>query len=152
MSVFGNRLKHVTCKTWDVTQPDFVFPEQGDPEFMASDVIDRPNLGLAFSGGATRSASATLGQLRGFKHIGLLDKVRYCSVVSGSSLAAVAFTYLLDAWTDNRTTSRFVKLDRLINEHDRYVVLDRIHELARLACKPVLVFRQVDVTLALGAR
>jgi hypothetical protein len=100
MSIFGNRLSHVTCRTWDATQPGFIFPEQGDPELVATDLMDRPNLGFAFSGGGTRTASAALGQLRGLRHIGLLDKARYCSCVSGSSLATVPFTYLPDSWTD----------------------------------------------------
>ena len=91
MSIFGNRLTRVTCKTWDATQPDFAFPEQGDPEFSTSRLMDRPNLGLAFSGGGTRSASATLGQLRGLQQIGLLDKVRYYSCISGSSFTAIPF-------------------------------------------------------------
>jgi hypothetical protein len=119
MSIFGNRLERVTCKTWDATQPDFVFPEQGDPEFIASELMDRPNLGLAFSGGGTRSASATLGQLRGLKHIGLLDKVRYCSCVSGSSLTTIAFTYLPDSWTDKTFLGPVIPPEDLTIEHLR---------------------------------
>lgn len=117
MSIFGNRLKCVTCKTWDATQPGFVFPEQGDPEFMASELMDRPNLGLAFSGGGTRSASATLGQLRGLRHIGLLDKVRYCSCVSGSSFTTIAFTYLPDSWTDKTFLGSVIPPEDLSVDH-----------------------------------
>jgi hypothetical protein len=47
MSLFENRLKYVTCKTWDATRPDFVFPEQGDPELRVAELMARPNLGLA---------------------------------------------------------------------------------------------------------
>ena len=100
MSIFGNRLKYVTCKTWDATQAAFSFPEQSDPQLKVDGLLDRPNLGLAFSGGGTRSASATLGQLRGLNALGLLNKARYISGVSGSSFILAPFTYLPGSWTD----------------------------------------------------
>ena len=92
MSLFGNRLKYVTCKVWDATQAGFNYPEQSDPELKVDGLTNRPNLGLAFSGGGTRSASATLGQLRGLNALGLLNKARYVSCVSGSSFVVTAFT------------------------------------------------------------
>jgi hypothetical protein len=51
------------------------------------------DVGIAFSGGGTRSASATLGQLRGLEQNGWLDRVRYMTAVSGGSWAAVPYTY-----------------------------------------------------------
>jgi hypothetical protein len=108
MSLFENRLKYVTCKTWDATRLDFVFPEQGDPELRAAELMARPNLGLAFSGGGTRSASATLGQLRGLRHLGLLDEARYLSCVSGGSLTSSAFTYLPASWRDEVFLGRII--------------------------------------------
>jgi hypothetical protein len=51
------------------------------------------DLGIAFSGGGTRSASATLGQLRGLEQNGWLSRVRYMTAVSGGSWAAVPYTY-----------------------------------------------------------
>jgi hypothetical protein len=100
MSLFGERLKTVSCKIWDATRADFDFPERTDPELQVTELESRPNAGLAFSGGGTRSAAATLGQLRGLDELGLLDKVRYLSCVSGGSWTCVPFTYLPDSWTD----------------------------------------------------
>ena len=117
MSIFGNRLKYVTCKTWDATQPGFVFPEQGDPEFLSTELMDRPYLGLTFSGGGTRAASATLGQLRGLRHIGLLARTRYISCVSGSSIAIVPFTYLPDSWTDKTFLGPVLSPEDLTKNH-----------------------------------
>jgi len=94
MTLFGNRLKNVNAKIWEATRPDFAYPELSDPELKASDSLDKPNLGLAFSGGGTRSATATLGQLRGLAEIGILEKARYLSCVSGGSFTSTAFTYL----------------------------------------------------------
>jgi hypothetical protein len=51
------------------------------------------DLGIAFSGGGTRAATATLGQLRGLRANGWLEHVRYLSAVSGGGWAAVPFTY-----------------------------------------------------------
>lgn len=65
-------------------------------KFPESDALGkmRPDdLGVAFSGGGTRSAAATLGELRGLRDSGWLDKVRYISAVSGGSWASVPFVY-----------------------------------------------------------
>jgi hypothetical protein len=51
------------------------------------------DLGVAFSGGGTRAATATLGQLRALHENGWLKRVRYVSAVSGSTWAAVPFVY-----------------------------------------------------------
>ena len=97
MSLFKNRLEYVTCKTWQTGRSDFQYPEQSDPEFRVDELTNRPNLGLVFSGGGTRAASAALGQLRGLSALGILDKARYLSCVSGGSFTSTAFTYLPDS-------------------------------------------------------
>lgn len=100
MAFFGNRLKHVACKLWDATDSNFDFPERSDPNLKIAELDSRPNVGLAFSGGGTRSASATLGQLRGLTHLNLLKNVRYISCVSGGSWTCVPFSYLPNGITD----------------------------------------------------
>jgi hypothetical protein len=100
MSAIGKRTKYVTCKIWDATRDNFTFPEIDDPQYKVVEIETRPNVGLAFSGGGTRSASCVLGQLRGLKDLNLLKNVRYISCVSGGSWASVPFAYLNDNWTD----------------------------------------------------
>lgn len=63
-------------------------PEASDPQLAA-----RADVGVAFSGGGTRSAAATVGQLRGLQANGWLERIRYISSVSGGSWAAVPFVY-----------------------------------------------------------
>ena len=66
----------------------------GVPCFPETDYLPAgPSLGVAFSGGGTRSATMALGQLRGLRKIGVLDKVRYVSGISGGAWAAVPFVY-----------------------------------------------------------
>ena len=50
-------------------------------------------LGLAFSGGGTRAASATVGQLRGLRTNGWLDRFGYISSVSGGTWAAIPYVF-----------------------------------------------------------
>ena len=45
----------------------------------------RAPVGIAFSGGGTRSACLTLGTLRALKHLGLLERTRVLSAASGGS-------------------------------------------------------------------
>lgn len=95
MSIFDSKFKHVVCNTWDTTQSSFEFPEQAITE-----IADRKNVGLAFSGGGTRSASATLGQLRGLHETNLLNKAKYISCVSGGSWTCIPFTFLPNSMMD----------------------------------------------------
>jgi hypothetical protein len=65
--------------------------------FPETEELDRlrPNtdLAIAFSGGGSRSAAATLGELRGLRDSGWLNRVRYVVGVSGGSWSAVPFVY-----------------------------------------------------------
>jgi len=58
-------------------------------------------VGVCFSGGGTRSLTASMGQLRALRALGLLDRVSYISSVSGGSWASVPFTYLPAAISDD---------------------------------------------------
>jgi hypothetical protein len=51
-------------------------------------------VGVCISGGGSRSLSAAMGQLRGLRHLGLLDKVTYLSTVSGGTWGSLLYTYL----------------------------------------------------------
>ena len=51
-------------------------------------------VGVAFSGGGSRSLSCTMGQLRGLKHLGKMGEVGAISAVSGGSWASSLYTYL----------------------------------------------------------
>lgn len=108
MSLFGNRTKYVFCKVWNATHNGIQFPEKSDPDLKVDELDQRPNVGVAFSGGGTRSAAATLGQLRGLYELGLLSKIRYISCVSGGSWACVPFTYLPEEWTDETFLGQFI--------------------------------------------
>jgi hypothetical protein len=67
-----------------------------DQEMAELAVLPKPSYGVAFSGGGSRSAAATLGQLRGLHRTGLIDRVRYISAVSGGAWTALPYTYLRD--------------------------------------------------------
>ena len=67
---------------------DFEFPEK-----ECLDKLGKGSIGIAFSGGGSRSASCTLGQLRGLHALGLIKRTRYFSSVSGSSWALTPFLY-----------------------------------------------------------
>lgn len=66
-------------------------PELSAPDFSATDVDG--SYGIAFSGGGSRSAAATVGQLRGLHLAGIMPSVGYVSAVSGGAWAATPYTY-----------------------------------------------------------
>ncbi len=112
MSIFESRLKYVNVQTWDTTTRPFLFPEWSDP-----DINRRRECGVAFSGGGTRSASATLGQLRALNHLGLLRKIGYISCVSGGAWTSVPFTYLPTMWPDETFLGPVLQPGEITTEH-----------------------------------
>ncbi|MEM6931766.1 MAG: hypothetical protein AAF602_32845, partial [Myxococcota bacterium] len=57
-------------------------------------LANRWDFGVAFSGGGTRSASCSLGQMRALHRLGLDRRIRYIGAISGGSWFAVPYTYL----------------------------------------------------------
>ncbi|MCE4554741.1 hypothetical protein [Pelomonas cellulosilytica] len=51
-------------------------------------------VGVCLSGGGSRALSCAMGQLRGLRHLGLLDRVSAISSVSGGTWANALFSYL----------------------------------------------------------
>jgi hypothetical protein len=68
------------------------FPEQTIDAF--NETSSNKDIGIAFSGGGTRSACCTLGQLKALHDTGLIDRVRYISAVSGGAWASIPYTYV----------------------------------------------------------
>lgn len=107
-------LNGVKVRTWDTTK-NVVYPERDDPQFRVPGLENRP-LSVAFSGGGTRSAAATLGQLRALSCLGWLPSVRYISSVSGGSWAAVPFTYLPSKIKDEQFLGTYVPPEKLTDD------------------------------------
>jgi len=83
------KFKYVRAKVYDTQAKDFVFPEDELDEMKNKD-----SLGITFSGGGTRSASLTLGQLRALNNLGVLKRAKYMCGVSGGSWGTLPFVYL----------------------------------------------------------
>ncbi|MCK8522610.1 patatin-like phospholipase family protein [Aquimarina sp. D1M17] len=86
---FGNLIGPKTNVVIYPTNSKFNFPE-----LTEAGVYNRPNIGLAFSGGGTRSASLSLGYLQAIHKMNLQSKIRYTGSISGGSWAMVPYTYL----------------------------------------------------------
>lgn len=79
---------------WTIPADDYLKPGRpAFPEDALPELAKRDDIGLAFSGGGTRSATMTLGQLRGLQRLGWLERVRYVSAISGGAWAAIPFTF-----------------------------------------------------------
>lgn len=81
-----------------------IYPTTGDrfqfPETRNTALSSKPNVGLAFSGGGTRSASLSIGQLRSLSDAGLIACTRYLGSNSGGTWATLPFTYLPSTFSD----------------------------------------------------
>jgi hypothetical protein len=65
----------------------------GYPESSITEVTQKASLGIALSGGGTRSATASFGQMRALHDLGLLRRCRYISANSGGAWAALPYIY-----------------------------------------------------------
>jgi hypothetical protein len=93
--VVWESIDRVAVRTWVVDAgSNAPLPEIADDDLAVPWLAERPSFGVAFSGGGTRSASATLGQLRALQQLGWLDQARYISSNSGGSWVTVPYTYL----------------------------------------------------------
>lgn len=86
---FGERLKRNRVRVW-AFRDRFAdgYPEREHHEWSSHRV------GVCFSGGGTRSASASLGQMRALHELGLVDRLDMIGAVSGGSWFSVPYTYL----------------------------------------------------------
>src|SRR5438093_198349 len=94
--------RYLPAKYWTIAPDDFeqTTTDKNKPAFPEAGIVTGDDLGIAFSGGGTRSATATLGQLRGLQSNGWLQRVRYISGASGGAWAAIVFTYSKRSLTD----------------------------------------------------
>ncbi len=112
--VSRSNVETVAVRTWVTdTVSGARLPEIADAELAVPWLKDRASFGIAFSGGGTRSASASLGQLRALHDLGWLGKARYISANSGGSWAAVPFTYLPSAIDDERFLGDYISPEAL---------------------------------------
>lgn len=116
--VSRSNVETVAVRTWVTdTVSGARLPEIADAELAVPWLKDRASFGIAFSGGGTRSASASLGQLRALHDLGWLGKARYISANSGGSWAAVPFTYLPSAIDDQRFLGDYI-LPEALDDHN----------------------------------
>ncbi|MEE4539462.1 MAG: hypothetical protein V2J51_13345 [Erythrobacter sp.] len=106
-------LRRLDVKTWPTRADGFKFPEMGDA------ILERrPNIGLAVSGGGTRSMALSLGYMRALSEQGVLDRTRYIGAISGGSWITVPYVYLPQGTTDahflgSNMPARELTVDRL---------------------------------------
>ena len=65
----------------------------GWPELKLPAIAGRPAAGIAFSGGGSRSYTLSLAYLAVLRELGLLDKLRYMTGISGGSWAVSVYAY-----------------------------------------------------------
>jgi len=113
----------VAVRTW-VTDSYSGMPELADDELAVPWLRDRASFGIAFSGGGTRSASASLGELRALHELGWLRRARYISSNSGGSWITVPHTYLPLAIDEQRFLGDYIPPEDLDDDNLRPTTVD----------------------------
>jgi hypothetical protein len=94
----------LSAEVYNTQEASFVFPED-----QLEPLKGKESLGITFSGGGTRSASLSMGQLRALNNIGVLQRAKYMCGVSGGSWATVPFTFLDRAISDQTFLGAYAK-------------------------------------------
>lgn len=113
----------VAVRTWP-TDANSDLPELADDELAVPWLGDRASFGIAFSGGGTRSASASLGELRALHELGWLRRARYIASNSGGSWITVPYTYLPLAIDETRFLGNYIPPEELDDDNLRPVTVD----------------------------
>ena len=79
---------NLDVKAWQSVHDTVYFPESD-----VAEVTSKPNTGISFSGGGSRSYIASMGYLGGLHKLGLMQNVRYIIGVSGGSWATAVYSY-----------------------------------------------------------
>jgi len=125
--LFEDGVDEVAVRTWIVdAESGNVLPEIADYELAVPGLSDRASFGIAFSGGGTRSASASLGQLRALHQLGWLRRARYISSNSGGSWAAVPYTFLPSGISDEQFLGGYIAPEELNNDNLRPSIVDEL--------------------------
>jgi hypothetical protein len=104
---------------------------------------------VAFSGGGTRSASASVGQLRGLAQNGWLKHVRYAASVSGGTWANAAFAFT--QYSDEMFLGAPCEPDRLEWDGLQHTTAHSFNDaIANATLAPARIFAQV-LTRVVGA-
>jgi hypothetical protein len=118
---FASAQERITALVWPSEAGLPNVPERRICDFLAAGETDgsgrscptegrlhaRPSFGIAFSGGGTRSAAATIGELRALSALGLLDKARYVAAVSGGSWATVSWIFAPEGFSEADLLGRY---------------------------------------------
>jgi hypothetical protein len=125
--LFEDGVDEVAVRTWIVAaESDIAPPEIADDELAVPGLSERASFGIAFSGGGTRSASASLGQLRALHQLGWLQRARYVSSNSGGSWATVPYTWLPSNISDEQFLGAYIAPDKLSDDNLRPSVVDKL--------------------------
>ncbi|WP_204248099.1 patatin-like phospholipase family protein [Kiloniella spongiae] len=118
----------MTVKVWETSDikptqyPEVHYPEVHYKDGLRSKISSKTTVGIAFSGGGTRAATATIGQLRALHKLGWIKQVDYIAAVSGGSWTAIPYTFLPkhslidDDEEDNKFLGAYLKPDQLNDE------------------------------------
>lgn len=77
-----------------------VYPKNTATPTVTNSDPSKANLAVCFSGGGSRALTCAWGQLLGLKTLGLTDKFRYISSVSGGTWASSIYTFLPEHISD----------------------------------------------------
>ncbi len=96
--------------------------KKGWPETQFASIKAKKDVGIAFSGGGIRSATAALGQTRALHALGLIRKVRYVACISGGSWFTVPWVYLPAKFKDADFLGEYTPPEKLCwkDLHDKY--------------------------------
>ncbi len=123
--VFLSSVDTVNVRTWTVDAGSGALPpELADDELAVPWLADRASFGIAFSGGGTRSAAASLGELRALHDLGWLRRARYITSNSGGSWATVPYTYLPLSIDEERFFGPYIPPEDLDDENLRPSEID----------------------------
>ncbi|MEA2028193.1 MAG: hypothetical protein U9N49_04395 [Campylobacterota bacterium] len=114
-----------------------IYPNGGENPTIEYSDSSKANIGLCFSGGGSRALTCAWGQMLGLDTLGLMDKARYISSVSGGTWASSIYAFLPQHISDRELLGSYYAPQNLSlsNEEGKFNICNFQSDYA-LGCVP----------------
>lgn len=90
-----------------------IYPNDGENPTIKNSDGTKTNIGFCFSGGGSRALTCAWGQMLGLDSLGLMEKARYVSSVSGGTWASSVYAFLPQNISDKELLGSYYNPENL---------------------------------------
>ena len=95
----GKQQEYWQAQAWRAVSGEYPVPADF-PEMLDADLMSRPNTGVVFTGGGSRSYLASTGYMAALHELDLVKNIRYITGISGGALFTMSYSFAANGASD----------------------------------------------------